>query len=175
MAIATGKLSRERILEAAGRLVEKDGLAGLSMRRLAQELDVWPMSVYRYFQDKDALLDALADEAVIGVAGPSAGGPWRRRVEGMVAGIRTALDASPAGLRQRIGAPGLTPSLRELSEDGVAVLREAGLGEEEAASAWRALLGYTFGAAGLGEGDGSFEYGLDRLLDGIEGTLGSAR
>jgi TetR/AcrR family tetracycline transcriptional repressor len=172
MATATGKLSRELILEAAGRLIEKDGMDGLSMRRLAQELDVWPMSVYRYFQDKDALLDALADEAVIGVAGPSAGGPWRPRVKALVNRIRTALDASPPGLRQRIGAPGLTPSMRQLSEDGVAVLREAGLGEEEeAASAWRALLGYTFGAAALGEGGGSFEYGLDRLLDGIESTL----
>jgi TetR/AcrR family tetracycline transcriptional repressor len=171
MATASGKLSRELILEAAGRLIEKDGLDGLSMRRLAQELDVWPMSVYRYFQDKDALLDALADEAVIDVPGPSARGPWRRRIEGLATGIRTALDASPPGLRHRIGAPDLTPRMRGLSEDAVAVLREAGLSEGEAASAWRALLGYTFGAAALGESNGSFEYGLTRLLDGIEASL----
>ena len=174
MATASGKLSRELILEAAGRLVKEEGLDGLSMRRLAQELDVWPMSVYRYFQDKDALLDALADEAVAGVQMPSAR-QWRRRIEALVTGIRSALDASPQGLRQRIGAPGMTPTMTGLSEEAVAVLCEAGLGEDDAASAWRALLGYTFGAAALGESDGSFEYGRDRLLDGIEQSLASAR
>src|SRR3954453_13226884 len=53
-------LSRERILEVALELASAEGVEALSMRRLAQELDVWPMSVYRYFQDKDALLDAMA-------------------------------------------------------------------------------------------------------------------
>ena len=46
------RLSRERIVEAALGIVEREGLGALSMRRLAQELDVWPMSVYRYFRDK---------------------------------------------------------------------------------------------------------------------------
>src|SRR3954447_784796 len=53
-------LSRVRILEAALGIAEHEGIESLSMRRLALELDVWPMSVYRYFQDKDALLDAMA-------------------------------------------------------------------------------------------------------------------
>src|SRR5205814_741573 len=52
-------LSHEWILEVALELAEAEGIEALSMRRLAQELDVWPMSVYRYFQDKDALLDAM--------------------------------------------------------------------------------------------------------------------
>jgi len=47
------RLSRERVLEAALALAEREGLEALSMRRIAQELDVWPMSLYRYFHDKE--------------------------------------------------------------------------------------------------------------------------
>src|SRR3954451_8011577 len=66
--VAEGRqqLSRERILGAAAELAGRDGLESLSMRRLAQELDVWPMSVYRYFRDKDELVDAVAAEVTRG-------------------------------------------------------------------------------------------------------------
>jgi TetR/AcrR family tetracycline transcriptional repressor len=57
---ARNPLSRERIVDAAFRLLEQDGWDALSMRRLAQELDVWPMAVYRYFRDKDELVEALS-------------------------------------------------------------------------------------------------------------------
>src|SRR5438874_3715603 len=42
-AIRGGRLSRDRILDAALALVGREGHEALSMRRLAQELDVWPM------------------------------------------------------------------------------------------------------------------------------------
>src|SRR3954462_10260099 len=73
-------LSRERILEVALELAEEDGVEALSMRRLAQELDVWPMSVYRYFQDKDALLDAMAADLIEQLPALPEGGSWRARL-----------------------------------------------------------------------------------------------
>ena len=57
------RLSRERILEVARRIASDEGLDALSMRRIAQQLDVWPMSLYRHFADKEALLDALTADA----------------------------------------------------------------------------------------------------------------
>jgi AcrR family transcriptional regulator len=53
---------QERILRAARRLYEKEGLAGVSMRRVSQRIGVTPMALYRHYADKDALLDALATE-----------------------------------------------------------------------------------------------------------------
>jgi AcrR family transcriptional regulator len=50
---------RERILRAARRIYEKDGLAGLSMRRVSAQVGLTPMALYRHYADKDALLDAL--------------------------------------------------------------------------------------------------------------------
>jgi AcrR family transcriptional regulator len=52
-------MSRDRIFSAAKTVLEQDGIQGLSMRRIAQESGMSPMSLYRHFADKDALLDAL--------------------------------------------------------------------------------------------------------------------
>ena len=54
-------LSRERILQASLRLIDEQGLEAFTMRKLAQELRVDPMSIYRHFENKDALLDGLAE------------------------------------------------------------------------------------------------------------------
>ncbi|RLB49682.1 MAG: TetR family transcriptional regulator [Deltaproteobacteria bacterium] len=53
---------RESLLEAAEALLEKDGPAGLSLRKVGRQLGVTPGAPYRHFEDKDALLAALATE-----------------------------------------------------------------------------------------------------------------
>jgi len=53
---------RERILRAARLIYEKEGLAGLSMRRVSQRVRLTPMALYRHYANKDALLDALVAE-----------------------------------------------------------------------------------------------------------------
>lgn len=60
-----GKLSRERVLAAAVALVDREGLSALSMRRLGAELDVEAMALYRYADNKDALLDGLVEALYI--------------------------------------------------------------------------------------------------------------
>jgi AcrR family transcriptional regulator len=52
---------KKRILAAATRLHTQDGLDGVSMRTIATELGVSPMSIYRHFRNKEALLDAIVD------------------------------------------------------------------------------------------------------------------
>jgi AcrR family transcriptional regulator len=52
-------MSKERIFSAAKIVLEQEGIPGLSMRRIAQESGMSPMSLYRHFADKGALLDAL--------------------------------------------------------------------------------------------------------------------
>ncbi|MFI9169590.1 TetR/AcrR family transcriptional regulator [Streptomyces lincolnensis] len=56
-----GKLSREKVLVCALEVVDRDGLSGLSMRRLGAELGVEAMALYRYASGKDALLDGLVE------------------------------------------------------------------------------------------------------------------
>jgi AcrR family transcriptional regulator len=159
------RLSRERILKAALTLVSKDGLDSLSMRRLAQELDVWPMSLYRYFHDKDELVAALADAAAQEIVSPEKNGPWREQMADLLGQVRTILEHHPGSLRPGDDAP----STARVRDAGLAILTRAGVGDEDAESAWHALLAYTSGAATFDFSEEQFEYGLSRLLDGLNG------
>ena len=150
----TGRLSRERILAAAGDLVARDGIDGLSMRRLAQELDVWPMGLYRYFHDKEELVAALADTAAAGVSAP-AGGSWRDQIGDLLGQVRVLWLRHPGGLANE-----------RLREIGVGILTGAGV--DDAERAWRALLAFAAGASALELGAAEFDFGLARMLDALE-------
>jgi AcrR family transcriptional regulator len=54
-------LNRDRVLRAAVALADEVGVAGVSMRRLAQQLGVVPMALYKHVADKDELLDGMVD------------------------------------------------------------------------------------------------------------------
>ena len=55
------KLDRDVVVDAALRLADTEGLDAVSFRRLADQFDVTPMALYWHFEDKDALLAAIAD------------------------------------------------------------------------------------------------------------------
>ena len=77
------KLTTELIVDTAINVADRDGLPALSMRRIADELGVGAMSLYRHISDKDALLEAMAEEIgrrfpyPVDEAGPWS---WRERV-----------------------------------------------------------------------------------------------
>jgi AcrR family transcriptional regulator len=57
-------LSRDRVLRAAVALADDAGIESLSMRKLAQELGVVPMALYKHVANKDELLDGMVDVVV---------------------------------------------------------------------------------------------------------------
>jgi AcrR family transcriptional regulator len=199
--MARDRLNPARVVEAARGIARDEGLDAVSMRRLAEELDVWPMSVYRHFRDKDELLVAIVAAAVGDVDDPDPSLPWRDRLATLTRGIRAALE--PGDLAPRLGQAALAPEVLAVSDTGIAILMEAGFGPDEAARAWHLLLGYASSRlptaevrsaraalAGLAEDEHpalaaaaeplaramsdeseAFDYGLDRLLDGVEQQL----
>ncbi|MEM7691614.1 MAG: TetR/AcrR family transcriptional regulator [Pseudomonadota bacterium] len=64
------KLSRAQILENALALTRRNGVS-FSMRDLANELGVWPMAVYRYYKNRDELLEDIVDSVIEEVLEPS--------------------------------------------------------------------------------------------------------
>ena len=161
-------LSRELITDTALDVVARDGLAALSMRRLAQELDVWPMSVYRHFRDKEDLLDAVAAAGAEDVELPRGRGSGRTRLAALAAEAHASLARQPADLRRRTLT---SPGMARLSDAATEALRETGVSPEEAESAWRALLAYVVGsieldAAGAKAELNAFDDGLERVLRG---------
>jgi AcrR family transcriptional regulator len=79
-------MSKDRIFSAAKTVLEQEGIVGLSMRRIAQQSGMSPMSLYRHFADKDALLNALmadglaAWEARVRAIQPKAPLQWLERL-----------------------------------------------------------------------------------------------
>src|SRR5215831_10694704 len=57
-------LTRDQVVRAAVRVADQGGIAALTMRKLAQELDVEPMSLYHHAADKDEVLDGMVDVVV---------------------------------------------------------------------------------------------------------------
>lgn len=58
------RMTKDRILAAAGAVLERDGIGGLTIRKVAQQAELSPMAMYRHFADKDALLNALMEEGL---------------------------------------------------------------------------------------------------------------
>lgn len=57
-------MTKDRILSAAKRVLEDEGIEGLTIRRVAQQAELSPMALYRHFADKDALLNALMEDGI---------------------------------------------------------------------------------------------------------------
>ena len=64
---ARASLTRDAIVEAALKLVDDEGLGGLTTRKLAQRLGVEAMSIYHWFPSKQHLLDALVEHAIASI------------------------------------------------------------------------------------------------------------
>lgn len=93
---STPILSRERIRDAALALIDEDGLAQFSMRRLAARLDVQAPSLYSHYANRDAVLDAVANLLTQQVdTSGFADGDWRRGVETWARSYRASLAAHP--------------------------------------------------------------------------------
>jgi len=74
-------LSGEQVVATAIQMADRDGLGGLSMRRLADELGITAMSLYGYVPSKAELLDVMADRAYGEIAVPrDPARPWQERL-----------------------------------------------------------------------------------------------
>lgn len=84
-------LSRARIVAAAVVVLDADGLAGLTMRRVARELGTGAMSLYRHVASREDLLDLVLDELVAAVPVSRLTGEWRVDVAALARDVRAAL------------------------------------------------------------------------------------
>ncbi|MFC5186013.1 TetR/AcrR family transcriptional regulator C-terminal domain-containing protein [Actinomadura harenae] len=120
-------LRRADVVSGALDLLDAEGLDGLTMRRLGVALNVQAGALYRHFPNKEALLDAMADQLLEGVAEPLPSGlPWPDRLELLGERLHTALLSRRDGARVVSGtfAPG--PRTMAASRSAAQVLLEAG-------------------------------------------------
>jgi AcrR family transcriptional regulator len=98
-------LSRDRVLRAAVALADEAGIESVSMRRLAQALDVVPMALYKHVANKEQLLDGMLDVIVGEIEPPvfDVDAPGEARAVGLALGVQDAPHVDwKAALRRRI-------------------------------------------------------------------------
>lgn len=141
-------LTRERVLEAALRLVDEEGLSALTMRALGTRLGVDPMSVYRHVPGKAALRDGIGELLWAELEGSTEADPdWRLSMRSLATAIRWLAREHPNAYPLLLaGKVSPVPGLR-LHESHLEALQAAGYDETRAADILRAVFGYAFGYA----------------------------
>jgi AcrR family transcriptional regulator len=145
-------LTRERILDAALDLLDREGWRQLTMRRLAEDLGVGTMTLYGYFRSKDELLDAVLDAAIEKLRPTVTGETWREQIRQVMIAMYRFLMEHPGVVEIRFNRPILTPGALKVTEAGMSLLRDGGFSADHAARAYRLLFIYTFGFAAFGPG-----------------------
>lgn len=140
-------LSRERVMRAAVTVADAGGIAALTIRSLAQELGVKPMSVYYHVANKDEILDGIVDIVFREIELPSLEGDWHAEIRRRAISARRVLRYHPwaIGLLESRTTPG--PATLRQHDLMIGTLRGAGFPVEMAAHAYALLDSYVYGFA----------------------------
>jgi AcrR family transcriptional regulator len=153
-------LTLERIVAAGIKVARTDGLGALSMARIAGELGVGTMSLYRYVAAKDELLALMVDQALGAPPAGPAGEDWRGGLRRWTVSLRAAYGRNPWSLRVPISAPPLAPNNVAWLDNALGALADTPLSEQEKLSVVLLLSGFArndatltadFAAASAGE------------------------
>lgn len=127
-----GELSIARIVEAAVAIADEDGLAAVSMNRVASSLGFTPMSLYRYVESKEDLL-VLMQEAVNGVDVPPVreDGDWRAEMKAYVAACVDVFARHPWYADIPIGGIPNTPNTLRLVDWALRIMRGFAISDYE--------------------------------------------
>lgn len=126
-------LTRAGIVAAAVAVLRAEGLGKVTMRRLAQELDTGPASLYVYVSNTAELHAAILDELLGTIPAPPADGDWRERLEALLTGYTAMLFEHPSLARSALTARPSGPHYLNLIEQMLALLADGAVPADRAA------------------------------------------
>ncbi|GIH14030.1 TetR/AcrR family transcriptional regulator [Rugosimonospora africana] len=143
-------LTQPQLAAAALAVIDRDGLGGLTMRAVADQLGMSTMALYRYVRDREEL-ERLVVELVLEAVDPSrpTEDTWRRQIEVLVGRIRDAIGAHPAIVPLTLIHRQSLPAPLRWGESVLAVLADAGVEAARRPVALRGLMSYVVGAIQL--------------------------
>jgi TetR/AcrR family transcriptional regulator, tetracycline repressor protein len=184
-------LTEAQIVDAALKLIRKLGLENLSMRALARELGVPPMTIYNYVPSKEALRELVVNHILAEIRIPDADeGAWEERLRQLEREARRVLSRHP-GVSAQLRDGGIVEGAR-LAEGVLAILRDGGFSSEAAVLCFATIYTYMTGQINLDgmatvldgqspraslEGvahmsqftrDELFEFGFDAIIEGLK-------
>ncbi|MFI9724270.1 TetR/AcrR family transcriptional regulator [Streptomyces sp. NPDC052396] len=125
-------LSIDAVVEAATAIADSEGLDAVTMRRVAQELGVVPMTLYTYVPGKAELLDLMLDAAYARMPRTdTAGQPWRQRVTAIAGENRDLFERHPWAAAVSTARPPLGPGQMAKYEHELSTLDGLGLSDVE--------------------------------------------
>lgn len=163
-------LTREVVAAGALRLADERGIGAVSLRRLADELNVTPMALYRYVQSKQDLLDAVTDLLYAELQLQAAAADWWRPLAALARSARRASIAHPAA-RELFARPAAGPHARRVTESLHALLRAAGFRERDVGELHEQLPAVVFALSAASSTDAAFERGLELIRAGLAARL----
>ncbi|MEV5612975.1 TetR/AcrR family transcriptional regulator [Streptomyces sp. NPDC052225] len=155
-------LSTDRIVDAARSLVDAEGLAAVSTRRLAAELGVSGPSLYNHFRTKDQILEAVADSvsaqvdlSMFDAPEGGAGLDWRTALHDWAVSYRAALREHPNIVPVLARGPGRRPAGLRLADAVFGAMVDAGWPPAQATSIGALMRYFVMGSA-IGSFAGGF-------------------
>lgn len=146
-AVSRTPLDSGKIVQASLKLLESNGIDGFSTRKLAARLGVTPMSLYHYFDDRDAILRAVVDSVLDSVEIPPRGrGSWQRAVRRLLGSLHEQLLRHVELLPLLSSAEHWSPSLLRVGHVLFEIIDESGCSPTAAVKAHRILMRHTFGS-----------------------------
>jgi AcrR family transcriptional regulator len=139
----TGPVTPEAVVDAALRVIDDDGLDALTMRRLAHDLGVEPVTIYRQLPNKEAILAGVAEKLWREMAPPGGAasppppppgaGDWRAQVREMWLALDGLMQRHPNAIPIIARGGSYSPSAGEGTAGMVRLFKDAGLTPDEAA------------------------------------------
>ncbi|EFH85188.1 TetR/AcrR family transcriptional regulator [Ktedonobacter racemifer] len=146
MAKTGDPLTRQRVLEAALQLIERDGLEGFSMRKLGAMLGVEAMSLYNHVENKRALFDGVIELLIVQAPYPEQPDATPREELWVFAhAFRDVLRAHPRTLPLVATSPLRTPATLALLERLLETVHRANVTGVQAIYALQSIVGFTIG------------------------------
>jgi TetR/AcrR family transcriptional regulator, tetracycline repressor protein len=191
------QLHRSDVVAKAAEILDNYGIADLTMRRLARELNVSPGALYWHFADKQELLGAVADRLLTSAGTGVLTGDWPDRIVALCTALRDALLSSTDGaeLVSASFSAGRSAELGRIVDALAVAAAESGLAADDAELAARTVIYYALGftadeqsrmqwdAAGAevagasdvwSENAGArFAFGLNLLIEGLAAYQGT--
>jgi AcrR family transcriptional regulator len=138
-------LSRERVLHAAIRLADEEGIESLSMRKLAQALGVQAMSLYNHVANKDDLLDGIVDKVVSEIEVPDLGVDWQTAMQRRATSAHAVLLRHPWATMPLVSRVNVGPAMLRYVDATLGCLVQAGFSFEMADRVWNAIDSHIYG------------------------------
>ncbi|WP_280249468.1 TetR/AcrR family transcriptional regulator C-terminal domain-containing protein [Nocardia abscessus] len=146
-----GPVTRAVVLTAALEIIDRDGVDGLSMRRLAEAVGRDPMVIYRHVPNKAAVLDGVAELVLAQLSVDAADPDWAAQLRALARDFRRLALAHPQVVPLLVTRPLATPlGLRPYAvvhtlEDILQLLTRAGFSGADALHVYRAVFGFLYG------------------------------